>query len=241
MSREFANPKEGNSASRFLTDLEIAWQGKLFFAINPAYQGSLTNISVAGYRALRVIQDLDSPAIQVPPLLFSALSGNVATDFRRVLLTSMPHPKEAEDPIHLVADPFCRAQLAGRLDNFLLACAQTEIQGELPVIDQLSFITNPEEVLYDTPIQLGSIEAYIELNKRKAEMLSQRVGLSAKQRKVFVREYQIAMDRLGGYITDVRSEVRNGKGSSLPPIVNIVTSLTLADYNLNRHKSGILS
>lgn len=116
MSAEQLQTHETYSGKDFLRDLEIAWGGKLYFGLRQSYQEQVVNIKPAS----QALRDVIAHTLRANPSVseITITAGNLASTFQRNVLSGMPHPDEARDFIHLLADPCCRHFLRRGLEVF---------------------------------------------------------------------------------------------------------------------------
>lgn len=226
-------PKEGSySGTQFLQELEVAWGGKLYFKIAQSYEEELGDITPWAYTSLRYVFDLNAKMERHPDTI--GITGNIATDFRNHLVTSMPHPAEASDRIHILADPFCRAVLDARLNNFLKACARTpDDEKSFAIEDTLPFTTDNalRSSIFTTMLILPSLDAYFDMAKTRAGTLSRTMpDLTNEQRSRFEQEFDVAMDRFKAYV-HLSQENKDGE---LHPMIQIMSHMLIGDYLLNK-------
>ncbi len=222
------------SGSNFLKDLERKWGGKLYMAVAPTYTERLKDISALAYPSLGVVYDYNIKEERHPGTI--SISGNIASDFREHLITSMPHVGEAQSRVHLLADPFCRGVLYDRVNNFLKACAQTpDDDKSFAVDDQLPFeLDGPDGIMFAIPFALPNLGAYFEYAKTKAGSLAKQLDLIEKERSQFEEEFKLGMERFKNYIQLADKD----KDGDLHSIIQVISRIALAHYLLNLKSKG---
>lgn len=218
------------SGTQFLSDLDKMWGGRLYFALKPQYGEAAADITPFSYTSLRTVFDIN---IATKPTITSiGLSGDITSDVREHLIDSTPHPEEAEDRLHILADPFCRAHIIERLETFLVeSCRLTLPEGEFVIEDELPFcFEGLKSDVFSTPFILRTIGDYFDVAKAKAAAFAQQVDLTDQQRAALAEEIRRGMDRFKLYI----QMGREGRDRDLHPIIQVLTSMAELQFECKR-------
>ena len=225
------------SGQDFLRDLETEWGGKLYFAINPKYQARVSNIKP---EIPHRMDEFSRWSFKSKPTAEELkITGNIARDFRKYAISTLPHPDEAKRFVHLLADPFCRAELAEQLEWFLGIPDRQE--GEFVTVSTLPFhlegsesVEGLESIVFNTALTLSSLDHYFVLAKSKARDLGNLLELSDSEREEFVTEFEKGMNRFSIYT----KMVDTNQGEELHGMIKVVAGVILSRFYLERKGRG---
>ncbi|MDP3940756.1 MAG: hypothetical protein Q8Q49_00445 [bacterium] len=227
MSSENLREQEKYSGSDFIRELEARWGGRLFFAVTPELEGLLSDIKVPSRDVFAAIAAGRFPAASLSEEELE-LTGNPVEDFKACAIRAMPHPDEAEDFVHLLADPFCRALLAEQLEWFMQPSLPPQPDGIFATVSIMPFeLEGPDSIVFQAPFFLPTPRHYFDAAKKKSGALSQQLDIAELDRQRFAIEFERGMDGFADYTELVLS------GDHLddkPSIVKTVSHLAAAQF-----------
>lgn len=220
-------PEDGLPGDFFIEVLEHSWGGKLHLSIADQHHGKLTDVTQYAGRALQTVYEhsLTINPHLAPPAFLASRPG----EFKRLVVESSPHPDQASDRIHLLADPFCRTVLLERLETFLAEAGQIHREEEDPfiVVDELPFSRlYPGSVIFEDTPQFTNLSEYFTQAARRAYHYAQRLDLRDREKELFEREFRQAINRLERYTNLTASD----QDENLHPIIRIITNATLFHF-----------
>lgn len=221
-------------AAKFIEGLESEFGVRLYFGLAPEYNTDLQDISSKSSSAIKDL--IDCASVSAGHAIDFQPTGNVVKDFKKLLKEGLPHQEAVEEPLHFIADEFCRATLRERLEIFLQNCVDCRKDGFV-ILDELPYKLEFSEFLFETRSKFYSFEEYIREAKERPERYANLFPeLNDDQRKKFKAILIAGLDELSMiaklHFTNRASEV-------VEPIHNVAASAPILRFYIKRQEEVV--